>query len=79
VASLGTQGVPEEMEYQIEMKDGALTLAVVYVDDFSFESALYWPENLNDDCLGLALIADDPPERLTFSPGSWVSIIAETE
>jgi len=79
VASLGTQGVPKEMEYQIEMKDGALTLAVVYVDDFSFESALYWPENLNDDCLGLALTADDPPERLTFSPDSWVSIIAETE
>jgi WD40 repeat protein len=75
VASLGTQGVPEEMEYQIEMKDGALTLAVVYVDDFSFESALHWPDDLDDDCLGLALIAEDPPERLEFFPDSWVTII----
>ncbi len=76
VASLGTQGVPEEMEYQIKMKDGSLTLAVVYVDDFSFETALHWPDDLKDDCLSLALIPEDPPERLDFSPDSWVTIIA---
>ncbi|MFQ5420658.1 MAG: hypothetical protein ACE5EY_09905, partial [Anaerolineae bacterium] len=33
VASIGPKGVPEEMEYQIAMPDGALTLAVVYIDD----------------------------------------------
>jgi hypothetical protein len=79
VASVGTKGVPEEMEYQIAMNDGSLTLAVVYVDDFTFETALYWPENLEDDCLGLALGPDDPPERLSFSPEIWVTIIASTE
>jgi hypothetical protein len=79
VASIGPMGVPEEMEYQIAMPDGSLTLAVVYVDDFSFESALHWPETLEDDCLGLALIPEDPPERLEFSPGTWVTIVAASE
>jgi len=79
VASVGPRGIPEEMEYQIAIPDGALTLAVVYVDDFTFETALYWPANLDDDCLGLALAAEDPPQRLSFSPGTWVTIIAATE
>lgn len=79
VSSVGTRGVPEEMEYQIAMNDGSLTLAVVYVDDLTFKTALYWPENLDDDCLGLALIPEDPPERLLFSPETWVTIIASTE
>jgi hypothetical protein len=79
VSSVGTRGVPEEMEYQIAMNDGSLILAVVYVDDLTFETALYWPENLTDDCLGLALIPEDPPERLLFSPETWVTIIGSTE
>jgi len=79
VSSIGTKGVPEEMEYQIAMNDGSLTLAVVYVDDLTFETALYWPENLDDDCLGLALIPEDPPERLIFSPETWVTIVTSTE
>jgi len=79
LASLGTQGVPEEMEYQIDMNGGPLTLAVVYLDDFSFESALHWPEDLDDDCLGLALRADDPPERLVFHTDTWVTIITSSD
>ncbi len=78
VASVGTKGVPEEMEYKIAMNDGSLNLAVVYVDDFTYETVLYWPENLNDDCLGLVLIPEDPPERLSFSPETWVTITAST-
>ena len=61
------------------MNDGSITLALVYVDDFSFKTALYWPENLDDDCLGLALTPEDPPERLSFSPETWVTITAATE
>lgn len=79
VSSVGTRGVPEEMEYQIAMNDGSLTLAMVYVDDLTFETALFWPETLDDDCLGLALVPEDPPERLSFSPETWMTIIASTE
>ncbi len=79
VSSVGTRGAPEEMEYQIAMEEGSLTLAVVYVDDLSFKSALYWPETLDDDCLGLALIPEDPPERLHISPETWVTILTTTE
>lgn len=76
VASVGPRGVPEEMEYRIAMNGGSITLALVYVDDFSFETALYWPEDLADDCLGLALTPEDPPERLSFSSETWVTITA---
>jgi Tol biopolymer transport system component len=79
VASVGTKGASDEMEYQIKLNDGELTLAVVYIDDFTFETALYWPDHLDDDCLGLALIADDPPERLQFSPETWVTIVVATK
>jgi hypothetical protein len=79
VASVGTKGAPDEMEYQIAMPDGALTLAVVYVDDFTFETALHWPLDLEDDCHGLALIPEDPPERLMFSPDTWVTILASSD
>lgn len=79
VASLGTMGIPDEMEYQIAIPDGTLTLAVVYVDDFTFETALYWPPDLEDDCLELALIPEDPPERLMFSPETWVTIVIASE
>lgn len=79
IASVGTRGNPQEMEYKIALIDGSLTLAVVYIDDFSFEEALYWPAHLDDDCLGLALIPEDPPERLLFSPETWVTVFATEE
>jgi Tol biopolymer transport system component len=79
VASVGPRDEPDQMEYQIQVTDGELTLAVVYIDDFSFETALYWPDHLDDDCLGLALIPEDPPERLSFSPETWVTIVISTE
>jgi hypothetical protein len=79
VASVGTKGVPEEMEYKIAMNNGSLTLAVVYLDDFTFTTALHWPENLDDDCLELALIPEEPPERLSFSPQTWVRATAALE
>jgi dipeptidyl aminopeptidase/acylaminoacyl peptidase len=79
VASVGTRGPADEMEYQIRMDDGELTLAVVYVDDLSFRSALHWPRALNDDCLGLALTPEDPPERLRFVPETWITVTATTD
>ncbi|MDH3942859.1 MAG: hypothetical protein OEV06_02035 [Anaerolineae bacterium] len=49
------------------------------MDDFTFETALHWPKDLGDDCLGLALIPDDPPERLSFFPETLVTIVFEAE
>jgi formylglycine-generating enzyme required for sulfatase activity len=77
-ASIGYLGTPEEMEYQIAIPEGALTLAVVYQKGQDASSAHWWPENLDDDCLGLVLLPDNPPERLQFSPEKWMTIIAST-
>jgi CubicO group peptidase (beta-lactamase class C family) len=75
-ASIGYLGAPEEMEYQIVMPKEALTLAVVYQEGSDVDSALWWPENLDDDCLGLTLLPGDPPERLQFSPEKWMTVTA---
>ena len=58
------------MEYQITMNEGILTLAVVYQEGSSRNSAFWQPENLDDDRLGVVLFLDNPPERLQFSPGN---------
>ena len=77
-ASIGYLGTPEEMEYQIAMREGTLTLAVVYQEGPNMDSALWWPKSLDDDCLGLVLLPDNPPERLRFSPEKWMTVTAST-
>ena len=75
-ASIGYLGPEEDMEYQVAMPEGRLTLGFVYVELLEEWNPLYLPDNLEDDCLGLALLSDDPPERLEFSPDNWLTVIA---
>ena len=77
-ASIGYLGTPEEMEYQIAMPEGALTLAMVYQEGRGLGSAYWWPEHLDDDCRGIVLLSGDPPERLQFSPEKWMTVTAST-
>ena len=79
MASTGNMGSPNEMEYQIATHGRALTLAVVYQQGPNRHTALWWPKNLDDGCLELVSIPDDPPERLSFEPGAWVTIIPSTD
>jgi hypothetical protein len=79
LASIGYMGVSDEMEYQIAMPEGGLTMAVVYQAGRSVTGALRWPDTIDDDCLGLVGIADDPPERLEFSPETWPLLITVGE
>lgn len=76
VASLGLMEPDEEMEYQIPLDEGTLTLAVVYGGGTRFGSALWWPRSLRDDCRRVVSLSGNPPERLNFSPEQWVTIIA---
>jgi hypothetical protein len=79
MASIGYMGTADEMEYQIAMDAGNLTLAVVYQEGSDLDSALWWPEGLEDDCLGLVLLGGDPPETLQFSPEKWVTVVASPD
>jgi hypothetical protein len=79
LASIVYMGISDEMEYQIVMPSDGLVMAVVHQTGQSVTSALRWPETINDDCLGLVGILDDPPERLDFSPETWPRFIAAEE
>lgn len=79
MASIGYMGPPEEMEYQIAMEGGEVTLAAVYQMGPARETAQWWPESLDDGCLSLTLGEGDPPETLDFSPETWVRVRAAGE
>jgi hypothetical protein len=79
LASIVYMGISDEMEYQIVMPADGLVMAVVHQTGQSVTSALRWPETIDDDCLGLVGILDDPPERLDFSPETWPVFIAVGE
>jgi hypothetical protein len=79
MASIGYMGPPEEMEYQIALEGGEVTLAVVYQMGTNRETAHWWPESLEDDCLGLTLLEEDPPEMLDFSPETWMRVTTSGE
>ena len=78
-ASIAYLGVENEMEYQIAMEEGSLTLAVVYQEGHNQASALWWPGSLEDDCLGIVSLPGDPLERHEFLPEEWITITAPAE
>ena len=79
VASIVYMGLVADMEYQIAMPEGGLTMAVVHQTGESVTTALHWPESLDDDCLGLVGIHDDPPLHLDFAPETWPLFIPASQ
>ncbi|MBU1880131.1 MAG: SUMF1/EgtB/PvdO family nonheme iron enzyme, partial [Chloroflexi bacterium] len=74
VANNGRMGTPGELEYQIEMPEGSLRLAVTY--RAAAPERFYWPSGLDDDCI---TASDGPiPEKLRFSPEKWATARAMT-
>jgi Tol biopolymer transport system component len=74
LANNGRMGVPEEVEYQIAMPEGSLRLAVAFLGPPSFDSVAAWPQDLDDDCRNIELITGPIPERLQFSPQTWMVV-----
>jgi hypothetical protein len=65
-------GMPNELEYQIEVTDETLRLAVNYIRASETAVKIPWPNGLDDDTVkptpgGL-------PEQLQFSPDKWATI-----
>ena len=74
LANNGRMGVPEEVEYQIAMPEGGLRLAVTFLGPPGFDSVAAWPQDLGDDCQNIKLITGPIPERLQFSPQTWMTV-----
>ena len=69
VAANARMGNPNELEYQIEVSEDTMLLAVVFLRASDPNEKIPWPTDLEDDCTkptpgGL-------PENMDFSPVQW--------
>jgi Tol biopolymer transport system component/dienelactone hydrolase len=78
LASLGTMGKPEEVEFQLAMPRGSLRLAVAFPWPPSFDKAALWPVGLDDDARTIDLLEGDAPAQLRFSPERWGVVTVAT-
>ncbi len=65
-------GTPNELEYQIEMPEKMLRIAVTILRATQTDVKIPWPADLDDDCLrptpgGL-------PDQMVYSPDSWMVV-----
>ena len=67
LASLGTMGKPEEVEFQLAMPRGSLRLAVAFPWPPSFDKAAVWPVGLDDDVRNIDLLEGDAPAQARFA------------
>jgi len=75
LASLGTMGKPEEVEFQLAMPQGALRLAVAFPLPPNYGEAALWPAGLDDDVRTIDLLEGDTPGQLRFSPERWAVVM----
>jgi formylglycine-generating enzyme required for sulfatase activity len=73
LAANSFMGTPNELEYQIAVKEGSLRLAVNFIRADVPNVKVPWPKDLADDCIlptpgGL-------PVDLRFSPDEWATIV----
>lgn len=74
LASLGTMGKPEEVEFQLAMPQSTLRLAVAFLLPPSFNRAALWPVGL-DDVRNMGLLRGDAPAQARFSPERWAEVV----
>ena len=74
IASDGEMGATGEVEFQIEIPEGALRLAVSSIGAPDYREVAIWPEGLLDDCGNLHLLTGPIPERVDFSPEEWMTL-----
>jgi len=69
VAANARMGTPHELEYQIELKDETIRMAVNFIRASNQNEKIPWPADLKDDCIKLT--PGGLPEVLYFSPEQW--------
>ena len=69
VAANSRMGTPNELEYQIEMKDAAPRIAVSVFRSSSPDERAFWPPTLNDDTIRPN--PDGLPEKLNLTREQW--------
>ena len=72
VAANARMGSPNELEFQIEVTNETLRLAVNFLTASNPNVKIPWPNDLNDDCIKPT--PGGMPAQLHFSPDTWATI-----
>jgi hypothetical protein len=65
-------GTPNELEYQIEMTDESLRLAVTFLRASDPNVKIPWPNDLDDNCVTPTV--GGIPAQYHLSPERWATI-----
>jgi hypothetical protein len=79
LASNGRMGNSNEMEYQITMTNSKVLLGVAYLLSPDYETTDFWPDTLGTGCRNFEPLPGNPPETASFSPDTWITVIASNE
>jgi hypothetical protein len=72
MAANARMGSPNELEYQIEVTNETLRLAVNFIRASNPNVKIPWPNDLDDDCIKPT--PGGMPAQLHFSPDRWATI-----
>ena len=67
-------GDREEMEFQIANPTDSLRLAVAYLVEPDWNTVIWWPLELDDDCRYIPLLQGDAPVKLQFNLEQWGTV-----
>jgi hypothetical protein len=67
-------GMPQELEYRIDMPNGSLRLAVTFTPASNVSIRIYWPPSLADDSVNAP--QGEFPKTMKLSPSTWATITA---
>ena len=71
VAANARMGAPNELEYQIEVTNETLRLAVNFIRASNTSVKIPWPSDLDDDCIKPT--PGGMPAQMHFSPDTWAT------
>jgi hypothetical protein len=72
VAANARMGSPNELEYQLEVTNETLRLAVNFIRASNPNVKIPWPNDLDDDCIKPT--PGGMPAQFHFSPDRWATI-----
>jgi hypothetical protein len=74
IASNGRMGNPEEVEYQVELQDDSVRLAVSSLGSPDYETVTTWPAKLSDGCSDPVMLKGPIPGQTQFSQEEWITL-----
>lgn len=78
-ANNGRMGAPEEVEFQIQMPEDKLLMALTSIGAPDYDEIDWWPEGMDDDCRNPQMIRGSTPHQAIFNVDDWSLLVTAPE